>query len=112
MTNTCNVSGEVDKGDRLGNLLNVYRSNFRCRLCQEEKPLTGSGMVAGIRVCAHCWRFIQAGKDENARPPDQRGAKEERTKQPRGTVKWWDAKAREWRWVSKRSKPELKPYDY
>jgi hypothetical protein len=30
---------------------------------------------------------------------------------PKDTVRWWDAKHREWRWVAKRSKPELKPYE-
>jgi hypothetical protein len=69
-------------------------------------------MEAGIRLCAHCWRFIQAGKNENARPPDPRGKPEQQSRKPRGTVKWWDEKAQEWRWVSKRAKPELKPYDY
>ena len=90
----------------------MHPSNFRCRFCLEEKPLEGSAMEAGNRYCGRCYRFFQVSKNEDARPPLTRYKAEPKTRKPRGVVKWWDEKNREWRWVSKRSKPKLGPYEY
>ena len=58
-------------------------------------------------------RFFLLSLAPEAKPvPDSINQKSEATpRRAKGTVKWWDEKAGEWRWVSKRSKPELKPYD-
>ncbi len=68
-------------------------------------------MYEGNRYCGRCMRFFAMSVVPDAKPiPDsvrEKSAPKER--KPRGCIKWWDAKAREWRWVSKRSKPELKP---
>ena len=90
----------------------MHPSNFRCRFCLEEKPLTGSRMEGDNRYCARCYRFFQVSKNENARPPVAVYKAEPIARKPRGTVKWWDEKAREWRWVSKRSKPRLDEFRY
>lgn len=97
---------------KVRNLLNVHPSNFRCRFCLEEKPLKGSAMLEGNRYCVRCLRFFGVSKNENARPLMAMQKPEPVERRARGTVKWWDAKRGEWRWVSRKSKPQLKPYEH
>lgn len=89
----------------------MHPSNFRCRFCLEEKPLKGSGMESGDRYCARCMRFFNVSKNPDARPPLAHVANELKVRRPKNVVRWWDEKRREWRWVSKRSKPPLKPIE-
>src|SRR4051812_9390009 len=95
---------------QFGNLLDVYPCNFRCRFCIRERTSVGSVVVDGKRCCARCLAFFRVGANPDAKPPPGRVAGEDEPKRAPKTVKWWDAKAREWRWVSPKSKPKLTPY--
>lgn len=93
--------------------MDIYVQN--CVQCGKRFPVASMIPILGKRYCEGCGAELAklaATQHRELRTGTIRCKAEEVPKRPRGTVRRWDAKAREWRWVSKRSKPELKPYEY
>ncbi len=90
-----------------------------CQGCWKRKPV--SYMRPLFSRGLYCWKCrerIEGIAASANREPKKRyypgllPGEPPKEEAPRATnlVKWWDAKRCEWRWVAKRSKPELKPY--
>ena len=90
---------------------------YECQGCWKRKPVTYLKPFRGLGL--YCWRCrnkIEAIAETVCDEPKKRYYKdilpgeppvEQAPRAPR-LVKWWDSKSGEWRWVAKRSKPELK----
>jgi len=90
--------------------MDIYLQN--CHQCRKRTPVASMVPILGKRYCEGCGlelaRLVKTqGQEPRTGVIHCQPAKAE--KRPRGVVKWWDEKRREWRWVSKRSKPKLEP---
>ncbi len=84
---------------------------LRCCLgCSLRKPVRYMERIAEkYPYCPECARIIHGiFKSADQEPRKRKGAVIDEAAKPKNVIKWWDAKAREWRWVSKKSKPKLR----
>lgn len=89
-----------------------------CQGCWKRRPLTYMRPLFSLGL--YCWRCRLKIEDLAAtanREPKKRyypgllpgEPPKEVPKHAPHLVRWWDSKNQEYRWVAKRSKPELKP---
>ncbi len=90
--------------------MDIYVQN--CTHCGKRVPVASMVPILGMRRCEECGlelaRLIRTQSRE-LRTGTLRCLPEQAEKRPRGMVRWWDSKAGEWRWVSRKSKPVLRP---
>ncbi len=96
--------------------MDIYVQN--CHQCNKRASVASMVPIRGKRYCEACaTRLAELARLAETQCTELRMGTirckpAEAGKRPRGMVKWWDEKAQEWRWVSKRSKPELGRYEY
>lgn len=90
--------------------MDIYVQN--CCQCKKRTPVASMIPVLGKRYCEGCGAELAklvATQHRELRTGTLHCQPAKAEKQPRGMVRWWNSKAGEWQWVSKRSRPALQP---